>query len=77
MILIMGTYTFSRAFRFSVSIAGCTKGGQQEGDDKTRRRSASMPLSRLPTTLEHLVAGTIGGMSGVLVSYPLDTVKVR
>ncbi|CAN0240876.1 unnamed protein product, partial [Ectocarpus fasciculatus] len=26
---------------------------------------------------EHLVAGTVGGVSGALVSYPLDTVRVR
>ncbi|CAN0020023.1 unnamed protein product, partial [Hapterophycus canaliculatus] len=31
----------------------------------------------LPSTLEHLVAGTVGGVSGALVSYPLDTVRVR
>lgn len=32
---------------------------------------------RAPTALEQLVAGTAGGVSGVVASYPLDTVRIR
>ncbi|CAN0171239.1 unnamed protein product [Ectocarpus sp. 6 AP-2014] len=41
------------------------------------QKTTSTPVRRVPTTLEHLVAGTVGGVSGALVSYPLDTVRVR
>ncbi|CAM9679947.1 unnamed protein product [Ectocarpus sp. 4 AP-2014] len=41
------------------------------------KEATSTPARRVPTTLEHLVAGTVGGVSGALVSYPLDTVRVR
>eukprot|EP01136_Pigoraptor_vietnamica_P040071 Opistho-1_new@11577 len=35
------------------------------------------PKRRPPTTLEHFAGGTVGGIMGVVASYPLDTVKVR
>eukprot|EP00752_Nemacystus_decipiens_P011611 g10309.t1 len=58
--------------------------GSGGGGSTWRRRSKTaaasspvIPVVRVPSTLEHLVAGTVGGVSGALVSYPLDTVRVR
>lgn len=50
---------------------------RQRRGAKKETRSPLIPIARLPSTLEHLVAGTVGGISGALVSYPLDTVRVR
>lgn len=47
---------------------------------KRRKRPLSKipsPARRPPTAFETLLAGTLGGISGVVVSYPLDTLRIR
>ncbi|CAM9205534.1 unnamed protein product [Choristocarpus tenellus] len=44
---------------------------------KEARRGTINVQRSSPSVLEHLLAGTIGGMSGVFAAYPLDTVRIR
>ncbi|CAM9150673.1 unnamed protein product [Ascophyllum nodosum] len=59
-----------------------------QGDDGTTSKEGLLesfsnehkkvkPAKRSATTLDHFLAGTVGGMSGLLVSYPIDTLRVR
>eukprot|EP01137_Pigoraptor_chileana_P026085 Opistho-2@96532 len=54
-----------------------TKADSSSADASTAAPLRTVSKRRPPTTLEHFAGGTVGGMMGVIASYPLDTVKVR
>jgi len=84
--LLRTSYSFRTLFRqgtwrkTSASSSRSSSSLSQRKQRDAKRSASDSPApsrTRPPTTFEHLLAGTVGGVSGALVSYPLDTVRVR